>query len=106
MTAAAGLKFSHFDSRAEYGLTLGRVLHLDETEAYSDSSGLSTSQSDWLLAAAVQLDTGLAFHARALIDASAEVTKWETRLDYMRPRYSIGTSYAYLIADPAGFPIW
>ncbi|WP_321363692.1 LPS assembly protein LptD [uncultured Celeribacter sp.] len=101
LTAAAGLKFSHFGSRAEYGLTLGRVLHLDETEAYSDSSGLSTSQSDWLLAAAVQLDTGLAFHARALIDASAEVTKWETRLDYMRPRYSIGTSYAYLIADPA-----
>ncbi|WP_226550945.1 LPS-assembly protein LptD [Celeribacter naphthalenivorans] len=99
LTAAAGLHFAHFGQHSEYGLTLGRVLYLEDIAAYTESSGLDSRQSDWLLAATMQFDTGLAFTSRALFDDKIEVTKWETRLDYMRPRYSLGTSYAYVIAD-------
>ena len=55
LTAAAGLHFAHFGQHSEYGLTLGRVLYLEDIAAYTESSGLDSRQSDWLLAATMAI---------------------------------------------------
>ncbi|SFI71024.1 LPS-assembly protein LptD [Celeribacter neptunius] len=99
LTAAAGLRFSHASETTDYALSLGRVLYLEDHAEYSTASGLSGQSSDWLIGAAMRFDNGLAFNSRALIAADAEVTKWETRLNYARSRYSIGTTYSYVIAN-------
>ncbi|ATG46590.1 organic solvent tolerance protein [Celeribacter ethanolicus] len=101
LTAAAGLRFSHYGETSDYGLTLGRVLSLEDHDAYSVASGLSGQSSDWLLGAGLRFQNGFAANTRALITEDAEITKWETRLDLSRPRYTIGSSYAYVIADAA-----
>ena len=103
VTAAAGLHFAHYAETTQYEITLGRVLYLDDSAEYSDASGLSTTQSDWLLGASIAFDAGfdtrLAFQTRSLFDDAFDLAKWETRLDYMRPRYTLGASYAYVVAD-------
>ncbi|MCA0043702.1 LPS-assembly protein LptD [Celeribacter litoreus] len=99
LTSAAGLRFSHYGERAQYAFTLGRVMYLEETGSYSNASGLSETQSDWLLAAGVEFGSGLSLNSRALLTNDAEATKWETRLSLIRPRYEIGTTYNYVVAD-------
>ncbi|WP_417245027.1 LPS-assembly protein LptD [Celeribacter sp.] len=99
LTSAAGLRFSHYGPTFDYAVTLGRVLYLEDTDGYSTSSGLSTTQSDWLLAARMAFNDRLSLYNRLLLGNDAEMTKWDTRLDYLRDTYSIGTTYSYVIAD-------
>lgn len=99
LTATAGLRFSHYGEETTYGLTFGRVLYLEDTLDYTAASGLSDTQSDWLIGASIRGDNGLSLSSRALLDDSASFTKWETRLDLDRDRYSVGTTYSYVIAD-------
>ncbi|WP_460273659.1 LPS-assembly protein LptD [Celeribacter sp. ULVN23_4] len=98
-TSAAGLRFAHYGETLDYAITLGRVLYLEDTEPYSDASGLSTTASDWLIAGGIRFNEHLSLSTRSLISTDAELTKSDTRLDYVRDRYSIGTTYSYVIAD-------
>lgn len=98
-TAAYGLRFAHYGAKAEYGFTMGRIIHQNTPVGFSDASGLSDLRSDWLLGGYLNLDGGLSLATRGLFDDSFDVTKWETRLDVTRPRYSLGASHAFVIAD-------
>lgn len=99
VTAAAGLRFSHYGASGEYSLLFGRVLYLEEHDEYSTASGLSSESSDWLIGAGLKFANGLSLTNRALIDANTDLTKWETRLDLTRPRGALGATYSYVIAD-------
>lgn len=72
---------------------------LDSHSQYSEASGLSEQSSDWLISLGVSSNSGLSAYSRALIDDTAALTKWETRLDLVRDRYALGASYTYLIKD-------
>ena len=99
LTSAAGLRFSHYGETGSYGLTLGRVLYLEDHSDYSEASGLDGSSSNWLVGAGMRWNNGLSFTTRSLFDDNFDITKWETRLDYLQEDYAIGTTYSYVIAD-------
>lgn len=99
LTAAAGLHFAHYAATGRYEMTVGRVFYLEDSSEYTESSGLSEAQSNWLLSGTLAFDNGLAFQTRSLFDDDLSITKWETRLGYSQKRYSLGTTYAYVIGD-------
>jgi LPS-assembly protein len=97
--AALGVNFAHIGSALEYELTFGRILSFETSTDYTDASGLSSSRSDFLLAASVSLSDALAIDSRALFDTDLSLSKWETRFDLNRDKYALGAVHSYVIAD-------
>lgn len=96
---AVGVKFAHQGPRLSYGVTIGRVLARENDPAYSVVSGLSGLTSDLLIDVSTQLDGNLALASRALLDNDLTPNKWETRLDLVRARYSLGLVHSYVQAN-------
>ncbi|MEM5474971.1 LPS assembly protein LptD [Pacificibacter sp. AS14] len=96
---AVGVKFSHQGQELSYGVTLGRILSSESDSDYTDASGLSGMSSDLLIDAFAQLNNTLNLSSRALLDNDLSVNKWETRLDLLRKRYSLGLVHSYVQAD-------
>lgn len=98
--ANLGLQFSHETQEGtQYTMLLGRSLRQNEIEDYSDASGLSGMQSDWLLGASINIGASLGLQHRTLFDDDLSITKSETRLDWDQNRFDISTNYAWLQAD-------
>ena len=96
-----GVNFTHHATRLSYGLTVGRILSAQNNTNYSVISGLSGVNSDVLIDAFAQLDGQLSIASRALFDNDLTPNKWETRLDLVRPRYSLGLEHSYVQANTA-----
>jgi LPS-assembly protein len=96
---AVGLKFTHTGQRASYGLAFGRIFAAQSDTSYTEASGLAAESSDYLIGLTAQLDQNLAINSRALLGSDLNLTKWETRLDLIQPRYDIGLVHSYVIAD-------
>nr|WP_252729449.1 LPS assembly protein LptD [Pacificibacter marinus] len=96
---AVGVKFSHQGKDLSYGATVGRVIARENDSDYTVVSGLSGITSDLLIDAYAQLDNKLYLSSRALLDNDLSVNKWETRLDLLRKRYSLGLVHSFVQAD-------
>ncbi|MBU2936931.1 MULTISPECIES: LPS-assembly protein LptD [Pacificibacter] len=96
---AIGAKFSHQGPALSYGVTAGRIIADESDPDYTAVSGLSGITSDLLVAAYAQLDSNLYLSSRALLDSDLFVNKWETRLDLLRERYTLGLVHSYVQAD-------
>lgn len=101
VVGAAGLRFSHETGNARLSVLLGRLAMQDSSLDFTAASGLEGLQSDWLVSATATWQTGLSFNTRALFDDTLSPTKLETRLDLIKPRYSLSAYHSYVIADSA-----
>ncbi|GAA3874909.1 LPS assembly protein LptD [Celeribacter arenosi] len=99
LAGAVGLRFTHTDSDFTASGTIGRVVSAAADPDFSQASGLSGVTSDWLLAGHLSFPKGVAVDARAVIDETFGVTKFETRMSIDQPTYGIGAHYAWVIAD-------
>lgn len=100
-SATLGLRYTRATPMGTYGFTVGRVFSTEASAAYSQASGLAGTASDWLAGGFVEFDMGVSLHSRAVFGSDLSLTKWETRLDLVRPRFDLAATHAYVIADPA-----
>tara|TARA_R110002049_G_scaffold23545_5_gene83465 strand:- start:20174 stop:22321 length:2148 start_codon:yes stop_codon:yes gene_type:complete len=82
-------------------LTVGQVLRGQADPAFTTTSGLTGTQSDFLVAAQIKSDNGLALIGRGLINDDFQVSKAEFRGLWDFKRGQIGGSYVWLGVDPA-----
>ncbi|MBT8410941.1 MAG: LPS-assembly protein LptD, partial [Octadecabacter sp.] len=81
-------------------LSLGRVLRADADLAFSPTSGLDTTLSDWLIAGQLRLPSGFALDSRLIIDDALGINKSETRVAWGSDKLDLTASYIFLPADP------
>lgn len=100
VVAALGLNWSRFDPKGwDAHLTIGQVLRQDADPDFSRTSGLSGTQSDFLIAAQFKSPNGLSLTGRGVFDEDFEFARAELRGDWQFSRGSIGGSYVWLDAD-------
>lgn len=99
---AFGVNWSRFAlNGSEHALTLGQVLRKDADEDFTQSSGLSGTESDYLVAGQIKTQNGFAVTARTLFNQSFDFTKAEFLGGYTHARGTLTGSYLWLIKDPA-----
>jgi len=81
-------------------LTLGQILREEAQIDFSDSTGLSGTTSDFLLAGQLEFDGGLALSGRTLFNESLDVSRAEVRGDWSNERFDLGGSYIWIEEDP------
>ncbi|MCV3271925.1 LPS-assembly protein LptD [Roseobacter sinensis] len=100
-TIALGMNWSRFDPDGlDTSLTLGQILRQDSDPAFTETSGLTGTSSDYLVAGQIKSLSGLTLTARSLFDADFDFTKAEIRGDYSGQRTRLGGSYLWLTRDP------
>lgn len=101
LIGAAGLRWMRQDPEGwRASLTLGRVWRDELDGAFSRSSGLDSTASDWLIAGQFAHKNGIQLLARGLYDTTdARFTKAEMRANVTRDRYALGASYILLTTD-------
>lgn len=100
--AALGLNWTrHSPSGWAFTLAAGRVFRESGIEQFTDASGLSGQQSDWLLGANVNIGGRFALQGRALIDDDLSVTKSETRAAFMTDEFQVSAAHIWVIEDLA-----
>ena len=81
-------------------LSFGRVLRADADLAFSPTSGLDTTLSDWLIAGQLRLPSGFGLDSRLIIDDALGINKSETRVAWGSDKLDLTASYIFLPADP------
>ncbi len=101
-TLATGLRWLHEAPEGwRAGMTLGRVWQDEADPDFSQSSGLDSQLSDWLVAAGFSNDTGLTISARGLLAGISDLSKAEARVDWSNDWIDLGASYLFLVQDAA-----
>ena len=77
-------------------LTFGRILRETANAAFSASSGLQGTASDWLVAGQVEFPNGVAIDGRALIADDLDFTKSEARIRWSDDQLDLAASYLWL----------
>jgi LPS-assembly protein len=83
------------------GLTAGRVLRLEDLDQFSDPSGLSGRNSNWLVSGSLDSPGDLGLLSRMLLDDSLNLTKAEMLFNLNRPKLNVSGGYRYVLADVA-----
>lgn len=78
----------------------GRVFRFDETEQFSEASGLAGKRSDWVGALHMAMPSGLLFQGRAVFDDGLDLARGEMRLAVERERYGLSAGWLWAEADP------
>ncbi len=100
--AALALSFTRVDPGGwSLGATVGRLFSEAEVAGFSNSTGLTGTSSDWLVAVQYALGNRLRILSRSLIEDFENVTRSETRLEWASPRATVGTVYSFAEADVA-----
>ncbi|MHC9237831.1 LPS-assembly protein LptD [Pseudooceanicola sp. 502str34] len=81
-------------------LALGKILRETSEQDYSDSSGLTGTGSDLLLAYQVAIDNGLTVTARGLFYNAFDVHKAEARAAWRSQTVGLAASYVWIEDDP------
>ncbi|MFL4471308.1 LPS-assembly protein LptD [Tateyamaria armeniaca] len=101
-SAAIGATWSRIDPDGwSFSVTGAQILRQDAQPDLPVSSGLSGTNSDFLLAGQMRLAGGLAVSGRTLFDERFDVTKAELRGDWSNNRLDVGGSYIWIDEDPA-----
>ena len=99
--AAVGVSWSRIDPAGwDAHLSAGQVFRDIFDPAFSDSSGLSGTRSDVLLAGQIRNSAGMSLTARTLIDTDFEISKAELRGAWSFNKASLAGTYVWLEADP------
>ncbi len=99
---AYGINWSRFaPTGTEHALTVGQVLRAEDESDFTESSGLSGTSSDILVAGQIKTENGLEMIARTLVDTSFDFTKAEVLGAFENERGGIAGSYIWLVEDPA-----
>ena len=99
-TAALGIGWARINPTGwDANLAIGQVYRRDFDPAFTDSSGLSGTSSDVLLAGQISNSLGMAITARALVDADFEISKAELRGDWVFRNATLGGTYVWLEPD-------
>ena len=102
VVGAIGLNWARFDPTGwDTHVTLGQVIREDADTAFSATSGLTGTSSDYLLAAQVKSQNGLALTGRGLFDDNFSFAKAELRGEWNFDRGRLGGSYVWLDVDAA-----
>ena len=80
-------------------LTFGRVYQDTPSSAFTSSSGLDSSASDWLVAGDFALRQGFRFEGRALLSKTLRPTLATGKVDWATERLSLSASYIWQEAD-------
>ena len=100
VAAAIGLNWARFDPKGwDAHLTIGQVLRRDADPDFTQTSGLTGLQSDFLVAAQFKSPNGLSVTGRGVFDEDFEFARAEVRGDWYFSRGGIGGSYIWLDAD-------
>ncbi len=101
LRANLGVSWTRYDPRGwSSTLTLGRVLRAEDATRFSDTSGLSGQQSDWLLSGQIRFSDNLTLASRSLIEEDFDFGASETRLEFDSPFVDVSASHIWLAADP------
>lgn len=101
-TAAVGLTWTRVDPDGwDAHVAFGQVFRRDNDPAFTTSSGLDGTQSDYLLAGQIKTPEGLSLTGRSLFDEEFEFAKAELRGDWDFTRGRLGGSYVWLDEDAA-----
>jgi LPS-assembly protein len=99
--AALGFAWTRHDPAGwSLGVTVGRIFRLDEA-GFSAASGLGGTRSDWLAAFNLAFGRHLVLASRTLIGDGFDISKSETRLDWIGDRFNLGAAYVWIVADAA-----
>lgn len=99
-TAALGLGWSRINPVGwDADLAIGQVFRHEFDAAFTDSSGLSGTSSDVLLAGQISNDRGMGLTARALVDTDFDISKAELRGDWVFRKATLGGTYVWLEPD-------
>ena len=99
---SVGAKWTRHDPRGwSLSFALGRVFRDADTGQFSRASGLDGVNSNWLTAAQIKLDQQFSLTARTLFDDTGSLTKTDATLSWSKDRFSLASTYSYVIPDPA-----
>lgn len=102
LRGAAGLTWSRIGAAGwDSTVTVGRVFRDAPDLAFTQTSGLSDTQSDWLIAGQLRLPDGVALDSRLILNNSFAITKSETRASWEGEKLDLAASYIFLPADLA-----
>lgn len=100
LRANIGLSWTHYAPQGwSAGVTVGRILRDKDLNQFSNGSGLGGGSSDWLLATQVATTDNLQFTNRAIFDDQFTFTRNELRLDWVRDKLDLSSSYIWQQAD-------
>lgn len=98
--AAFGVNWARIDPTGfDTSFSFGQVIRAKADDAFTFSSGLQGTHSDFLLAGQLRSDNGLAIIGRGLVDDDFEVAKAEVRGIWDFKRGQIAGSYVWLQED-------
>jgi LPS-assembly protein len=81
------------------GLTAGRVLRLEDLDQFSDPSGLSGRNSDWLVSGSLDNPGRSGLLSRFLLNDGLDLNKAEMLFRIQRPKVDLSGGYRYVLAD-------
>ncbi len=97
-----GLKGNHLTARGhEIAWNVGKVIRTSNPNTFSTTSGLSGTNSDWLIEAGFKGTGGMELFNRSIIADSGTIRKSETRLGFGSEKTNINASHTWLAADAA-----
>ena len=101
LVGALGVRWSRVDPNGwDTDVTLGQVFRREEDVAFSTSSGLQGTSSNFLLAAQVRTPAGVTLSGRSLFDKEFRFAKAELRGNWGFARGALAGSYVWLDEDP------
>ncbi|MEM9349448.1 MAG: LPS assembly protein LptD [Pseudomonadota bacterium] len=83
----------------ESTMTVGRIERFSGSNDFSKSSGLSGDSSAWLISGSLTSPGPYDLIGRVLFDDDLELVKNNLRVEYEGDRFTMASSYAYLVAD-------
>jgi LPS-assembly protein len=99
---AFGFNWSRFAPTGhEAALTLGQVIRKQADDSFTVSSGLSGTESDYLVAGQIKTVNGFAVTARTLFNDAFNFSKAEILGSFSHKRGSLSGSYLWLTEDAA-----
>lgn len=98
--AAFGVNWSRFDPNGyDTMLTLGQVVRDEADDAFTVTSGLTGTRSDYLVAGQITSNNDWSITARTLFNDGFDFSKAEIRGSYRHNRGSLTGSYVWLTQD-------
>ena len=100
--AALGVTWSRLAPNATTSiLSFGRVVRQDSNAAFTASSGLNGTQSDWLVAGQISTAGGFLLDGRSLWDDDGGLTVADGRIAWRNDQIDLGANYHWQTPDAA-----
>ncbi len=102
ITGAIGLNWARYSKdRWRGNFTIGQVYHQDVQPDFSHTSGLSTSETDFLVAGQYKTSKGFDLATRTLFSLDDGINKASARIGWTNEKLWLDASYIWLGADSA-----